>query len=38
MTSEQLFYDKKPAFDRADPEAELTYAEGYKDFLDRTKN
>jgi len=37
MTSEQLFYDKKPAFDRADPEAVRTYAEGYKAFLDRSK-
>ena len=37
MTSEQLFYDKKPAFDRADPEAVRTYAEGYKAFLDHSK-
>ena len=37
MTEEQLFYDKKPAFDRADPEAVAAYAEGYKAFLDRAK-
>ncbi len=37
MTSEQLFYDKKPAFDRADPEAVTAYGEGYKAFLDRAK-
>lgn len=37
MTDEQLFYDKKPAFDRADPEAVSAYAEGYKAFLDRAK-
>ncbi len=37
MTSEQLFYDKKPAFDRADPQAVRTYEEGNKAFIDRTK-
>ncbi len=37
MTAEQLFYDKKPAFDRAAPEAVAAYAEGYKAFLDRSK-
>lgn len=37
MTSEQLFYDKKPAFDQADAEAVSCYAEGYKRFLDRAK-
>lgn len=37
MTSEELFYDKKPAFDRADPEAVSAYAEGYKAFLNRGK-
>ncbi len=37
MTSEQLFYDKKPAFDRAGAQAVSAYAEGYKAFLDRAK-
>lgn len=37
MTSEELFYDKKPAFDQADPDAVSAYAEGYKAFLDRGK-
>ncbi len=37
MTSEQLFYDKKPAFNRAGAQAVSAYAEGYKAFLDRAK-
>ena len=37
MTSEELFYQKKPAFDRLDAEKVQQYAEGYKLFLDRGK-
>ena len=40
MTSEQLFYDKKPGFDRltgSDKKGMQTYAEGYKKFLDEGK-
>ncbi len=40
MTAEQLFYDKKPGFDRltgSDKKAVQTYAEGYKAFLDEGK-
>lgn len=37
MTSEQLFYNRKPAFDRLDAEKVQQYAEGYKLFLDRGK-
>ena len=34
MTSEELFYSKKPAFDRVDFDQASDYAEGYKAFLD----
>ena len=40
MTSEQLFYDKKPGFDRltgSDKRGMQEYAEGYKAFLDEAK-
>lgn len=37
MTAEELFYEKKPAFASADPEAVAAFAEGYKAFLDRSK-
>ena len=40
MTSEQLFYDKKPGFDRltgSDKRGMQEYAEGYKTFLDEAK-
>ncbi len=37
MTSEELFYQKKPAFGRVDSEKVQQYAEGYKAFLDRGK-
>lgn len=37
MTSEELFYQKKPVFDRLDAEKVQQYAEGYKLFLDRGK-
>ena len=29
--SSELFYDKKPGFDKADKAAVMAYAEGYKD-------
>ena len=37
MTSEELFYSKKPGFDKVDPAAAQDYAEGYKAFLDMGK-
>lgn len=37
MTSEELFYSKKPAFDRTDWDKASEYAEGYKTFLDMGK-
>ena len=40
MKTEELFYDKKPGFDRltrSDKTAMQTYAEGYKAFLDEGK-
>ncbi len=37
MTSEELFYDRKPAFDRIDENASNEYAAGYKKFLDEGK-
>lgn len=40
MTSEQLFYDKKPGFDHltgSDKRGMQEYAEGYKTFLDEAK-
>ena len=40
MTSEQLFYDKKPGFDRltgSDKRNMQDYAEGYKAFLNEGK-
>ena len=40
MTSEHLFYDKKPGFDRltrSDKRGMQTYAEEYKAFLDEAK-
>lgn len=37
MTSEQLFYNKKPAHDRIDRNQAALYAEGYKAFLDAGK-
>ena len=37
MTSEQLFYDKKPACGRVDRDKMYAYAEGYKAFLDEGK-
>jgi len=37
LTSEQLFYDKKPACDRIDRDKMDAYAEGYKAFLDEGK-
>lgn len=33
MSSDVLFYDKKPAWDRVDMDAASQYAEGYKTFL-----
>ena len=35
--SSELFYDKKPGFDKADKAAVMAYAEGYKAFLDEGK-
>ena len=37
MTSEELFYNKKPGFDRTGWEKASEYAEGYKTFLDMGK-
>ena len=37
MTSEELFYNKKPGFDRTSWEKASEYAEGYKTFLDMGK-
>lgn len=37
MTSEELFYSKKTAFDRLDDHKVQQYAEGYKMFLDMGK-
>ena len=37
MTSEELFYSKKPGFDKVDSAAAQDYAEGYKAFLDMGK-
>lgn len=37
MTSEQLFYDKKPAFDRIDLDRAHAFAEDYKAFLNQGK-
>lgn len=34
MTSEELFYNKKPGFDKTDWDKASAYAEGYKTFLD----
>ena len=35
--SSELFYDKKPGFDKANKAAVMAYAEGYKAFLDEGK-
>ncbi len=37
MNSEQLFYDKKPGWDRVDMQAAQAYGEGYKAFLNAGK-
>ncbi len=33
----ELFYDKKPGYDKLDKKACMDYAEGYKAFLDEGK-